>query len=66
MTIKQVKRKIREKNLTQAELARRCRVSGAAMCLFINRKSTSARLERRVSAELGITTDELRGEVRAA
>lgn len=66
MTSVEVKQKLREKNLTQAQLARRFRVSTAAMALFVNRKMTSARLERRLAKELGVTVEELRANERVA
>ncbi len=60
MTIREVKRLLRRRGITQTDLARKAKVSTAAMALFINRKMTSARLEKLVLKELGVSADEYR------
>jgi transcriptional regulator with XRE-family HTH domain len=62
MTPDEVKTRLKAKSITQAQLARACHVSSAAMALFINRKMTSARLEKRLARALEITIEELRAD----
>ena len=67
MTIsEEFKQKLKEKNLTQAKLAKRLNVSTAAMALFVNGKMTSARLERGLARALGVKLEELRGNQQQA
>lgn len=62
MTPDEVKKRLKRQNISQAEFARKCGVSSAAMALFINRKMTSKRLEKRLAKLLGVTVEELRGD----
>lgn len=66
MTARQIKRRLAEKNLTQAEVARRCKVSANAVHLYIHGKTTSARIEKTIAQLLGIERMQLRGEEKAA
>ncbi len=66
MDVSEVKTRLKAKGITQAEIARRCDVSTAAVALFINRKMTSARLEKRLARILGVKLEELRSEGQVA
>lgn len=62
MTPEEIKSRLDEKGLSQGRLARRFRIAKTTAHLLVNRKMTSARLDRRLAKELGVTVAELRGE----
>jgi ribosome-binding protein aMBF1 (putative translation factor) len=62
MTVREVKRKMREKGLRQIDLARKWRLRPSTVHKFLNQEFTSRRLEKRLANELGLTVAELRNE----
>lgn len=62
MTRREIKRKLAEKNIRQVDLAKKWRMKRAVVSQFINGDFTSARLDKRLAKEFGITVEQLRGE----
>jgi ribosome-binding protein aMBF1 (putative translation factor) len=62
MTVKEVKRKLLEKGIRQSDLAKKWRMRQSTIYKFLHREFTSARLEKRLAKELGLTVEELRNE----
>jgi plasmid maintenance system antidote protein VapI len=60
MTPTQVKRKLKEKNLTYWRLAKRWRVTSGMVSNFINGKTVSEPLQRKLAEVLGMSVEELR------
>lgn len=66
MTSEEIKAKMKERKLTQAELARRFDTSEASIHHLVNRKMRSDRLEKRLARALGVKLEQLRGTGEAA
>lgn len=64
MQSRQIKSRLRKKNLLQKDLAKRLNVSPTSMTRFIAGEFTSARLERGLARALGISVSAFRGEER--
>jgi len=62
MRPRQIKARLRERGISQNELAKRFKISGASISEFVNGRMTSARLEKRFARILGMTVAEFRGE----
>lgn len=60
MTGQEIKDRLKQKNLSMAEIARRCDVSQTAVQLFVDGKSTSRRIEKSIARALGLKLDEFR------
>jgi transcriptional regulator with XRE-family HTH domain len=66
MQARQIKARLRRRNLTQKELAKRFGVSGATLSMVISGRAKSARLELKLAHALGMSIREFRGESEAA
>ena len=62
MNARQIKAKLAEKNIRQVDLVKKWRLPSATVSQFVNRKIKSARLDKRLAKELGLSVEELRGE----
>ena len=63
MTVEEIKSRLAEKGLSQGRLARRFRIAKTTAHLLVNKKLVSARLDRRLAKEFGVTVEELKAEV---
>lgn len=64
MTARQIKAQLAEKKIRQRDLAKKWRLPSCTISQLVNRKMKSARLEKRLALVIGVTPEELRGEVR--
>lgn len=62
MTPREVKAKLKERNIRQVDLAKKWRIRASVLNMFIHNKFTSARLEARLAKELGMTVEQFRGQ----
>jgi len=60
MDAQEIKSRLKQKNLSQAEIARRCGVTLNAVRAVIHGKSTSRRIEKKLARALGMTFDDYR------
>ena len=63
---RQIKARLRKKNITQVEVARRLGISQTMLTQFISGRVTSARVELGLAHILGMSVAEFRGEEKAA
>lgn len=66
MTSREIKRKLKDKGLTQTDLVRLFKCHQTTVHFLVNKKLVSQRLETKLAKVLGVTLQELRGEGRAA
>jgi transcriptional regulator with XRE-family HTH domain len=66
MTAAQIKRIMKDKGITQGDIRRKWKAPKATVSALVNRKFKSDRLEKRLARVLGVTVEQLRGEVEAA
>ena len=62
MTAEEIKARLKEKNLRQADLVRRWKLPSCTVAALVNRKFKSDRLEKRLARTLGVKVAELRGD----
>ncbi len=65
MNPKEIKEKLKDKELTYRDLAKRWGVTSSAISSFINGDMKSARLEKRLAGVLGVSVEFLRGHEEA-
>ena len=66
MTAEEIKTRLRERRVTQADIADRCKVRTGAVNQVIQGRSASRKIEKAIARAIGVTLAELRGEERAA
>ena len=66
MTPREIKSRMKEKGLSQRDLAERFNKSQTAIHFFINGQLKSKDLERRFARALGVKVEQIRGEGKAA
>lgn len=59
MTALEIKYELAKKNLTQSDIARRCKVTMNAVYLVVQGKSRSARIERAIARAIGVRVKNL-------
>ncbi len=66
MTPQEIKRRLKEKKLTQLKVAKRFGVSGTSISFLVHGRPPSEKLEKRFARALGVSVEQLRGEQVAA
>jgi hypothetical protein len=66
MTSREIKRKLKEKGLSQTDLVKLFNSHHTTVHFLVNKKLRSQRLEKKLAKVLGVTFEELRGEGNAA
>lgn len=66
MTPEEIKSRMKEKGLSERALAKRFKASPSSVHFLVNRKLTSARLDRKLARAIGVTLAELRSNGEAA
>jgi hypothetical protein len=61
MTPSEVKIKLLEKGIRQADLAKKWKRPMGTVCMLVNRRFKSNELERKLARAIGVSVEELRG-----
>jgi len=62
MTPQEIKHRLDELGLTQADLVRKLKKSKTTVSFLVNRKLTSERLEKRLAKMMGVTLEKFRSD----